>query len=151
MNNIATLRKFWKGKKVFLTGHTGFKGGWFSLLLNLLGAKVTGYSLKPNTKLNLFEEAKLNVKTLDKALKLEPPKVTAGDIDDINNTPNIKNVKNTVTTTNGFDQKKRVQETMTVQALEKKELSNDPNNKNIIPTLYNKRLYDLDSENKYLL
>ena len=62
MNNIATLRKFWKGKKVFLTGHTGFKGGWFSLLLNLLGAKVTGYSLKPNTKPNLFDLAKLDRK-----------------------------------------------------------------------------------------
>jgi CDP-glucose 4,6-dehydratase len=54
MNNIATLRKFWKDKKVFLTGHTGFKGSWFSLLLNLLGAKVTGYSLKSNTKLIFF-------------------------------------------------------------------------------------------------
>ena len=62
MNNIATLRKFWKGKKVFLTGHTGFKGSWFSVLLNLLGAKVIGYSLKPNTKPNLFDLAKLNKK-----------------------------------------------------------------------------------------
>ena len=62
MNNIVTLRKFWKGKKVFLTGHTGFKGSWFSLLLNLLGAKVAGYSLKPNTKLNLFDLAKLDRK-----------------------------------------------------------------------------------------
>ena len=62
MNKIATLRKFWKGKKVFLTGHTGFKGSWFSLLLNLLGAKVAGYSLKPNTKLNLFDLAKLDRK-----------------------------------------------------------------------------------------
>ena len=59
MNNIATLRKFWKDKKVFLTGHTGFKGSWFSVLLNLLGAKVAGYSLKPNTKPNLFDLAKL--------------------------------------------------------------------------------------------
>jgi len=72
------------------------------------------------------------------------------DTDDMSNTPNVENVKGTVTTANGFDQKKRIQETMAVQALEKKELSNDPNNKNIIPTLYNKRLYDLDSENKYL-
>jgi CDP-glucose 4,6-dehydratase len=62
MNNIATLRKFWKGKKVFLTGHTGFKGSWFSVLLNLLGAKVIGYSLKPNTKPNFFDLAKLNKK-----------------------------------------------------------------------------------------
>ena len=60
MNNIATLRKFWKGKKVFLTGHTGFKGSWFSILLNLLGAKVVGYSLKPYTNPNLFDLAKLD-------------------------------------------------------------------------------------------
>ena len=60
MHNIESLRKFWKDKKVFLTGHTGFKGSWFSIFLNLLGAKVTGYSLKPSTKLNLFDLAKLN-------------------------------------------------------------------------------------------
>jgi len=60
MNNIESLSKFWKGKKVFLTGHTGFKGSWFSIFLNLLGAKVTGYSLKPSTKLNLFDLAKLS-------------------------------------------------------------------------------------------
>lgn len=46
---------FWKGKKVFLTGHTGFKGGWLSLWLTSMGAHVTGYALAPNTKTNLFE------------------------------------------------------------------------------------------------
>jgi CDP-glucose 4,6-dehydratase len=46
---------FWKGKKVFLTGHTGFKGGWLSLWLASMGAKVTGYALAPNTMPNLFE------------------------------------------------------------------------------------------------
>jgi len=45
---------FWKGKKVFLTGHTGFKGGWLSLWLASMGAKVTGYALAPNTTPNLF-------------------------------------------------------------------------------------------------
>ena len=60
MNKFKYLNNFWKGKKVFLTGHTGFKGSWFSILLNLLGAKVAGYSLKPNSNLNLFELAKLN-------------------------------------------------------------------------------------------
>ncbi len=39
--------KFWKGKKVLITGHTGFKGSWLSLLLKEFGAKVYGYSLKP--------------------------------------------------------------------------------------------------------
>jgi CDP-glucose 4,6-dehydratase len=58
-NNLKILTKFWKGKKVFLTGHTGFKGSWFSILLNFLGAKVIGYSLKPNTNPNLFDLANL--------------------------------------------------------------------------------------------
>lgn len=48
---------FWRGKKVFLTGHTGFKGGWLSLWLQSLGAEVTGYSLNPPTTPNLFLEA----------------------------------------------------------------------------------------------
>jgi CDP-glucose 4,6-dehydratase len=45
---------FWRGKKVFLTGHTGFKGGWLSLWLTSMGAKVTGYALAPNTTPNFF-------------------------------------------------------------------------------------------------
>ena len=50
---------FWKNKKVFVTGHTGFKGSWLCLFLTYLGAEVTGYSLKPNTRPNLFELAKI--------------------------------------------------------------------------------------------
>ena len=46
---------FWQNKKVFLTGHTGFKGGWLSLWLAAMGAKVTGYALAPNTTPNLFD------------------------------------------------------------------------------------------------
>jgi len=46
---------FWKGKKVFLTGHTGFKGSWLSLWLTSLGAKVTGYALLPDSSPNLFD------------------------------------------------------------------------------------------------
>ncbi|MBU3590683.1 CDP-glucose 4,6-dehydratase [Polynucleobacter sp. 78F-HAINBA] len=46
---------FWKDKKVFLTGHTGFKGSWLSLWLTSMGAKVTGYALAPNTTPNLFD------------------------------------------------------------------------------------------------
>src|SRR5581483_12116661 len=41
--------KFWQGKKVFLTGHTGFKGSWMGAWLTGLGASVTGYSLAPST------------------------------------------------------------------------------------------------------
>lgn len=50
---------FWLGKKVFLTGHTGFKGGWLSLWLHSMGAKVTGYALEPNTQPNFYEVAKV--------------------------------------------------------------------------------------------
>jgi CDP-glucose 4,6-dehydratase len=60
MNNFETLSKFWKNKKVFLTGHTGFKGSWFSIFLNLLGAEVAGYSLTPTTKKSLFYLTKLS-------------------------------------------------------------------------------------------
>jgi CDP-glucose 4,6-dehydratase len=52
-------RSFWRGRKVFLTGHTGFKGSWLSLWLHSLGADVTGYALGPPTNPNLFEQAKL--------------------------------------------------------------------------------------------
>lgn len=47
--------EFWRGRRVFLTGHTGFKGGWLSLWLQHLGAEVTGFSLPPNTTPSLFE------------------------------------------------------------------------------------------------
>jgi CDP-glucose 4,6-dehydratase len=60
INKFLILKKFWKNKKVFLTGHTGFKGAWFCIFLNLLGAKVRGYSLKPDKKYNLFNLAKIN-------------------------------------------------------------------------------------------
>ena len=56
MVNLINLRKFWKNKKVFLTGHTGFKGAWMSIILNLLGAKIYGYSLPPKKK-SLFNQA----------------------------------------------------------------------------------------------
>ena len=48
---------FWEGKNVFLTGHTGFKGSWLSLLLQSLNANVTGYALPPATDLNMFRLA----------------------------------------------------------------------------------------------
>lgn len=48
---------FWKGKKVFMTGHTGFKGSWLSLWLQSMGADLTGFSLEPNTTPSLFDVA----------------------------------------------------------------------------------------------
>ncbi len=50
---------FWKDKRVFLTGHTGFKGSWLSIWLNLLGARVRGYSLSPLKPVSLFNVSKL--------------------------------------------------------------------------------------------
>ena len=46
--------KFFKGKKIFITGHTGFKGSWLAYILYLSGAKVAGYSLKPKNKVDNF-------------------------------------------------------------------------------------------------
>jgi CDP-glucose 4,6-dehydratase len=48
---------FWTGKRVFLTGHTGFKGSWLALCLHKLGAEVTGYALAPPTSPSLYEMA----------------------------------------------------------------------------------------------
>ena len=50
--------QFWQGKKVLITGHTGFKGSWLSLWLNHLGAKVTGYSLDAEAN-SLFTSARI--------------------------------------------------------------------------------------------
>ncbi len=47
----------WKGRRVFLTGHTGFKGGWLSLWLASRGAQIRGYALEPSTTPNLFTAA----------------------------------------------------------------------------------------------
>jgi CDP-glucose 4,6-dehydratase len=52
---------FWKGKRVFLTGHTGFKGSWAALWLHSLGAIVKGYALAPPTSPSLFDEAKVGL------------------------------------------------------------------------------------------
>ncbi len=78
-NKSKYLRKFWKGKKVFLTGHTGFKGTWLSIFLNLLGAKVYGYSLKPNMRSSFY-----NIINLKKHIYSS----TIGDIRDYNKLKN---------------------------------------------------------------
>jgi CDP-glucose 4,6-dehydratase len=58
-------RLSWHNKRVFLTGHTGFKGGWLALWLSHLGATVRGYALDPSTTPSLFTAARLNEKIED--------------------------------------------------------------------------------------
>lgn len=70
---------FWKDRAVFVTGHTGFKGGWLCLWLTSLGAKVHGYSLAPPTTPSFFEETKLRG-LLQRS--------TIGDIRDLNKLKN---------------------------------------------------------------
>src|SRR5580765_1274438 len=59
MPETAQTNFSWKGRRVFLTGHTGFKGGWLALWLAKLGAEVRGYALDPTTTPNLFTEARV--------------------------------------------------------------------------------------------
>ena len=54
MGNVVINRDFWRGRRVFLTGHTGFKGSWMALLLASLGADVHGYALEPEDERGLF-------------------------------------------------------------------------------------------------
>ncbi len=59
MEGMGMKPEFWKGKRVFLTGHTGFKGSWLSLWLQSLSAEVTGYALHPPTDPSLFDIARV--------------------------------------------------------------------------------------------
>lgn len=59
MEGMVVSPEFWKGKKVLITGHTGFKGGWLSLWLQNIGAQVIGASLDPPTKPSLYEQARV--------------------------------------------------------------------------------------------
>jgi len=60
MEGLGVMTSFWHGKRVFLTGHTGFKGGWLSLWLQSLGARVYGYALTPPTTPNFFTVANIS-------------------------------------------------------------------------------------------
>lgn len=53
--NLEACKEFYQGKRVLVTGHTGFKGSWLSRILTLAGARVTGYSLEPPTSPSLFD------------------------------------------------------------------------------------------------
>ena len=62
--NVKKLKKFYNNKRVFVTGHTGFKGTWLCLILDYLGAKIIGYSLKqiPHDNFNFYRAIKLSKK-----------------------------------------------------------------------------------------
>jgi CDP-glucose 4,6-dehydratase len=88
MTGARVDQTFWNGKRVFLTGHTGFKGSWLSVWLASMGAQVTGYSLAPNTSPSIFEildvESQINTSvigninnldTLNKAMRASAPEI----------------------------------------------------------------------------
>jgi CDP-glucose 4,6-dehydratase len=82
MVNLENLASIYKGKRIFLTGHTGFKGAWLSSWLNLLGAQVKGYALIPDYDNSLFSF-------------LEPKKIVESVIGDIRNKEQLVNeIKN---------------------------------------------------------
>ncbi|MFA5083708.1 MAG: hypothetical protein WC474_14235, partial [Hydrogenophilaceae bacterium] len=59
MAQLGMTPGFWSGRKVLVTGHTGFKGGWLSLWLQRLGAEVHGYALPAPTRPALFQAARV--------------------------------------------------------------------------------------------
>lgn len=77
------FNNLYRNKKVFITGHTGFKGSWLCLLLNQLGADVYGYALEPPTNPSLFKEAKIG-------------ELITSYIGDIRDTNNLQEVINKV-------------------------------------------------------
>jgi CDP-glucose 4,6-dehydratase len=87
MENLGMNYDFWRGKRVFLTGHTGFKGSWLSLWLQSKGCIVTGYALAPVASKNLFELAQVSsgmrsiigdirdAKLLARSMQMEQPEI----------------------------------------------------------------------------
>lgn len=61
METVGLSPEFWRGKRVLLTGHTGFKGSWLTLWLRSLGAEVTGFALEPSTEPNLYDLARVSI------------------------------------------------------------------------------------------
>ena len=62
------LKKFYKNKKVLVTGATGFKGSWLSIWLKMMGAEVVGYALEPYTDRDNFVVSKLKQKITQELL-----------------------------------------------------------------------------------
>ena len=87
MESLNNLQKFYNNKKIFITGHTGFKGTWLSIVLSYLNARIYGYSLSPE-KNSLFRKSKIknklssniyaditNMKDLKKRLRSSNPEI----------------------------------------------------------------------------
>ncbi len=81
-------KNFWKKRKILITGHTGFKGGWLSVLLNLLNSNIYGYALSPEGKDNFFNSVKIkkifkkdfrkniiDMKSLKNCIKISKPEI----------------------------------------------------------------------------
>jgi CDP-glucose 4,6-dehydratase len=60
MESLVNPGRFWAGRRVFLTGHTGFKGSWLALWLHALGSRVAGYALAPDTEPSLYVQARVD-------------------------------------------------------------------------------------------
>ena len=60
MEAMGLSADFWRGKRVLVTGHTGFKGSWLTLWLQSLGAQVSGFALDPSTEPSLFELSRVH-------------------------------------------------------------------------------------------
>ena len=102
-------KNFWKNKNVFITGHTGFKGGWLSVILHQLGCEISGYSLNPYGKNNFFNSTKIkknfkndfrknliNFKELKKSIKKSNPEIIFHLAAQSSVIESFKNSKNTI-------------------------------------------------------
>ena len=77
----AVEPSFWAGKRVLLTGHTGFKGAWAAIWLTRMGAQLTGLSLAPDTQPNLFTLAGVADRTDSRLADLRDPAAIAAVLD----------------------------------------------------------------------
>lgn len=85
VENMGMNMEFWKGKRVLITGHTGFKGSWLALWLSHMGANITGYSLQPPTEPNHYRLLEMDVNSiigdirdleqLERAFKQQKPEI----------------------------------------------------------------------------
>ena len=85
-------RNFWRGKKVFLTGHSGFKGSWMTMTLNYLDAEVYGYSLKPKSDPSLFNECRLDKKSYSKFADIRDYELLKKSLIDQNDYTNMTSI-----------------------------------------------------------